>query len=154
MNEVCGVGLILDIDKIMYQLSRWRPIFHSEADFQFSLAWMIKEQYPNCDIRLEFVPEFNPNLHLDILVILDGKWIPIELKYTTRKYIKTINDEVYMLKEQGAKDQGCYNYLKDIMRIEEFVNVNIRMYNFDDVQCTVIPSVAYGFVTGMNLQLC
>ncbi|MDU3602439.1 MAG: hypothetical protein E7F96_09120, partial [Veillonella sp.] len=32
------------------------------------------------------------------------------------------------------------------------VNVNIRMYNFDDVQCTVIPSVAYGFVTGMNLQ--
>ena len=35
-----------------------------------------------------------------------------------------------------------------------YVNVNIRMYNFDDVQCTVIPSVAYGFVTGMNLQLC
>ena len=34
------------------------------------------------------------------------------------------------------------------------VNVNIRMYNFDDVQCTVIPSVAYGFVTDMNLQLC
>lgn len=38
--------------------------------------------------------------------------------------------------------------------IKEIVNVNIRMYNFDDVQCTVIPSVAYGFVTGMNLQLC
>ena len=38
--------------------------------------------------------------------------------------------------------------------INKFVNVNIRMYNFDDVQCTVIPSVAYGFVTGMNLQLC
>ena len=36
----------------------------------------------------------------------------------------------------------------------KIVNVNIRMYNFDDVQCTVIPSVAYGFVTGMNLQLC
>lgn len=34
------------------------------------------------------------------------------------------------------------------------VNVNIRMYNFDDVQCTVIPSAAYGFVTGMNHQLC
>ena len=38
--------------------------------------------------------------------------------------------------------------------IDVLVNVNIRMYNFDDVQCTVIPSVAYGFVTGMNLQLC
>ena len=38
--------------------------------------------------------------------------------------------------------------------VKKIVNVNIRMYNFDDVQCTVIPSVAYGFVTGMNLQLC
>ena len=38
--------------------------------------------------------------------------------------------------------------------LSDGVNVNIRMYNFDDVQCTVIPSVAYGFVTGMNLQLC
>lgn len=47
---------------------------------------------------------------------------------------------------------GCYcNIGKDYMC---GVNVNIRMYNFDDVQCTVIPSVAYGFVTGMNLQLC
>ena len=46
-------------------------------------------------------------------------------------------------------EQACTN-LKGPM----YVNVNIRMYNFDDVQCTVIPSVAYGFVTGMNLQLC
>ena len=42
----------------------------------------------------------------------------------------------------------------DFTTIMSSVNVNIRMYNFDDVQCTVIPSVAYGFVTGMNLQLC
>jgi len=95
---------ILDIHEIMHLLSMWRPIFHSEADFQFSLAWLIKKKYPDCEIRLEFVPEFNP----------------IELKYTTKRCIKTINDEVYVLKEQGAKDQGCYNYLKDIMRIEEF----------------------------------
>lgn len=49
------------------------------------------------------------------------------------------------------------NYIKLVMPrqlVLPFVNVNIRMYNFDDVQCTVIPSVAYGFVTGMNLQLC
>ena len=43
---------------------------------------------------------------------------------------------------------------KDVSLYAYYVNVNIRMYNFDDVQCTVIPSVAYGFVTGMNLQLC
>ena len=43
---------------------------------------------------------------------------------------------------------------RDLQNYTTLVNVNIRMYNFDDVQCTVIPSVAYGFVTGMNLQLC
>lgn len=50
-----------------------------------------------------------------------------------------------------------YGIIDDILTgsaIHYDVNVNIRMYNFDDVQCTVIPSVAYGFVTGMNLQLC
>ena len=47
-------------------------------------------------------------------------------------------------------------HMRDIIRQIKvmIVNVNIRMYNFDDVQCTVIPSVAYGVVTGMNLQLC
>ena len=50
------------------------------------------------------------------------------------------------------KDQYLIN--RESMRHTKDVNVNIRMYNFDDVQCTVIPSVAYGFVTGMNLQLC
>ena len=48
-------------------------------------------------------------------------------------------------------EQACTNYEQGVAGP---VNVNIRMYNFDDVQCTVIPSVAYGFVTGMNLQLC
>ena len=48
--------------------------------------------------------------------------------------------------------RALYEYINE--RIIPSVNVNIRMYNFDDVQCTVIPSVAYGFVTGMNLQLC
>lgn len=48
------------------------------------------------------------------------------------------------------KELGVDNFNQDV----QSVNVNIRMYNFDDVQCTVIPSVAYGFVTGMNLQLC
>ena len=45
------------------------------------------------------------------------------------------------------------DFLKVFM-VTLVVNVNIRMHNFDDAQCTIIPSVAYGLVTGMNLQLC
>ena len=61
------------------------------------------------------------------------------------RYVAYNNEALYLLLEE--KDHTWR-----ILRIT--VNVNIRMYNFDDVQCTVIPSVAYGFVTGMNLQLC
>ena len=43
---------------------------------------------------------------------------------------------------------------KIFLGLKGHVNVNIRMYNFDDVQCTVIPFAAYGFATGMNLPLC
>lgn len=66
LNEVYGMGLTLNIDRVIYELSKRRPIFHSETDFQFSLAWIIKEQYPNCDIRLEFVQ----NLILIYILIL------------------------------------------------------------------------------------
>ena len=55
-----------------------------------------------------------------------------------------------MIKSMPPEERYKLLYFKD----DQVVNVNIRMYNFDDVQCTVIPSVAYGFVTGMNLQLC
>ena len=58
-----------------------------------------------------------------------------------------ISDNVFVI--LGYLDDHVYKKL-----YKAVVNVNIRMYNFDDVQCTVIPSVAYGFVTGMNLQLC
>ena len=64
-------------------------------------------------------------------------------------------DKIPQLKD-FHNGNGICKYLHDnkCSIYDNSVNVNIRMYNFDDVQCTVIPSVAYGFVTGMNLQLC
>ena len=64
--------------------------------------------------------------------------------------IQLIKQNIYDLLHNTRINKKAYL----IILIGLFVNVNIRMYNFDDVQCTVIPSVAYGFVTGMNLQLC
>ena len=42
--EACVMVVILDIYEVMHQLSMWRPIFHFEADFQFSLAY--KKEIP------------------------------------------------------------------------------------------------------------
>ena len=57
-------------------------------------------------------------MHIDILVIIDNKWIPIEIKYKTKGCCKNIDNEIYNLKNHGAKDVNCYLYLKDIHRIE------------------------------------
>ncbi|MBQ9314290.1 MAG: hypothetical protein IJ220_04715 [Clostridia bacterium] len=107
-----------NIEKIVTKLKNKRKIFVSEADLQLEMAWIIKEEYPNSKVRLEYCPEFDPNMHIDILVITNGEWIPIELKYKTKGCTKTIDDEKFILKNHGAKDVNCYLYLKDIQRIE------------------------------------
>lgn len=119
-NSNIDSNKLFDIKYILNRLSKTRQIFVSEADFQLELAWMIKTIYPSATVRLEYCPCFDSNMHIDILVIINNKWIPIELKYKTKKCEKTVGNEVFNLKNHGAKDIGCYLYLKDLERIEEF----------------------------------
>jgi hypothetical protein len=106
----------------MESLSSERSIFHSEADFQFALAWKIKTLMPTAEIRLEYPPPDNPNKYIDILV-KNGEFVyPIELKYPTKKCVISVNNEVFNLKEHGAQDIQRYDFIKDICRIESFSN--------------------------------
>ena len=107
-----------NMEKLIEELSKKRKLFVSEADFQLELAWLIKELYPNATVRMEYCPQFDTNMHIDILVIIEDKWIPIELKYKTKGCNKQIDGELYILKNHSAKDVNCYAYLKDIQRIE------------------------------------
>lgn len=111
-----------DIDLIIAKLREKRKIFVSEADFKFELAWVIKEEYSNAKVRLEYCPTFDSSMHIDILVIIDNSWIPIELKYKTKGCKKNVDSEIFNLKNHGAKDVNCYRYLKDIQRIEKIRN--------------------------------
>ena len=112
MNTTFNIEGVIDILKK-------RKIFTSEADLQLELAKIIKEKYKDANVRLEYCPDFDTHMHIDILVIINGKWIPIELKYKTKELVYTDNDDCkYILKEQGANDCGCYDYIKDIKRIE------------------------------------
>ncbi|MDU5246524.1 MAG: hypothetical protein E6187_08490, partial [Veillonella sp.] len=82
------------------------------------------------------------NDKLNGLIVLDLEWREVNRIY--------IGEQLLLI-------EAIYTDMvrnKIVFKLESSlcVNVNIRMYNFDDVQCTVIPSVAYGFVTGMNLQ--
>ena len=107
-----------DIEKCISKLKEKRKAFVSEADFQIELGWVIKEIYPDYKVRLEYPAPFNPDMHIDIWILTEAGIIPIELKYKTKGCRKVIENEIYFLKNHGAKDINCYAYLKDLERIE------------------------------------
>ena len=108
----------LNLYTVIERLKSKRKSFGSEADFQLELAWNIRELYPEAQIRLEFCPDFAPSMRVDILVLMDDRWIPIELKYKTKAYWKVINGELFSLKNHAAQDLGRYDYLRDLQRLE------------------------------------
>jgi len=41
------------LKEILTSIASKRPIFHSEDDLKFELAMVIKNQFPNAEVRLE-----------------------------------------------------------------------------------------------------
>ena len=149
----------LDIEKVINKLSNKRPVFFSEADFQHELNNILREEYPEASIRLEYKRYVEPIVHLDVLVVIDyDKWFPIELKYRTKDFIGTVNGEEYNLKNQGAKDIGSYLYLKDIQRIEEIKEKEARfvegytIFITNDLAYTKAPTKANANYNEFSLE--
>ncbi|WP_202078858.1 hypothetical protein [Caldalkalibacillus salinus] len=116
----------MDLSIVLKSLTTKRPIFHSEADFQHSLAWEIREHYPDSKIRLETkIYGANTKVYLDILVYYKGLKYAIELKYKTRTYTGIIDGEEFYLNNQGAQDIGRYDVLKDLQRLEQMVQSGV-----------------------------
>jgi len=112
---------MFDLIEILSQLQEKRPFFHSEADFQHSLAWQIHEQFPMYSLRLEYPLRPGQPEHLDILVFNQDEALAIELKYKTALLFSVVNRELYSLKNHSAQDCGRYDFMADIERLEQFV---------------------------------
>jgi len=111
---------MFDLEKVLLSLADKRKIFHSEADFQFALAWEMQEIYgDDVKIRLEFPLriEYGNSQYIDIVVKYGGQLFPIELKYAT----DICSFEEYRLTNQGAKDIKVYDFCKDIERVECYI---------------------------------
>ena len=115
------------------KLQRERGIFHSEDDLKLSLGFTIKELYPELEIRLEkpvnidmtdiYGNQSIVRAPIDIIVYdKNGKSIPIELKYKTKKLETEFDRESYNLTNHGATDIGRYSFRKDIYRIEQYLS--------------------------------
>jgi hypothetical protein len=102
-------------------LSKRRPLFHSEADFQHALAWELHLANPAARVRLETRPLRDRNVFLDLLYEVDGARTALELKYLTRAFTTTIDGEAFQLRNHAAHDVRRYDIIKDIARLEEVV---------------------------------
>jgi len=118
------------------KLRKERELFHSEDDLKFAISFILKEIFPDFQIRLEkpqTLEMINRNdktsiarAPIDIVMVNDknGELIPIELKYKTKELQTENNSETYNLTEHGAKDIGRFSFRKDIYRIEQFIQNN------------------------------
>ena len=75
------------LERIMNELGAAPRIFNSEAQFQFELAWKIKEEF-DCEVRLEELSRISEGKkdYTDVILEKDGLRIALELKYKTAKY--------------------------------------------------------------------
>lgn len=112
------------VEQLIRMLSKERPVFYSEADFQHALAWKIHENYPEMNIRLERRIELDSKeIYVDIyLQDKVGRVGLIELKYKTKSVEIVINEERYKLKDQKSQDTSRYDFIKDVSRLEKCVD--------------------------------
>lgn len=128
------------IINVLNNLAERRPLFWSEADFQFEFAWELHTKldgkakiYLERRFEIDMDSSDNANeksnqsttnkslnkLYVDIWVEYDNKTYPIELKYTTKRCKIDDPENRVETKEQSARDAGCYRFLWDIKRLED-----------------------------------
>lgn len=110
---------MLELHFILASLASRRPVFHSEADFQHALAWELHQHDRAANVRLE--KRVSARVHLDLLVQSLSGELAIELKYKTRAIKLVHGDEQYELLDQSAQDIGRHDFIKDIRRLEDYV---------------------------------
>ncbi len=123
--------MTFNLVEILKTLADRRPIFHSEADFQHALAWIIHEQHPDLAVRLEKrLGTQEPRAYIDIWVEHNGAIYAIELKYKTKLLQFEVGDELFDLRDQSAQDLGRYDFCKDLQRIETLADAYPDMSGF------------------------
>lgn len=113
-------------------LTSYNRLLFNERDLQMHLALYLKNTKHYDEVEMEyFVPKsalcnyiWDSELRIDILLLKKGDYLPIELKYKTKKVQKKIErfgetiPGVEVIKNQGAQDLGMYNFWKDVRRVE------------------------------------
>ena len=115
----------IDVSKILTNLAKERPVFHSEADFRLGLIFQLRETYPELHAISEYPFQRNSREAHDIVLLQGRKEVmAFELKYPCQKLDYKNGNEIFKLKWAGAADAGRHATLKDIERMEEFLETS------------------------------
>lgn len=136
------MSINIDIKQILKKFANEKRIFQKEAQFQLELAWELKKQVEDNNEKVRVCLEYlgykskhsNKRFYSDIIVIDENKnYIVIELKYKTKQaeYTNGYNEKINLL-GHGAPDEGRYDYLLDIHRIELFKNKDTENYVYSE----------------------
>lgn len=110
---------MIEIDPLMSEMARRRPVFCSEADFQHELAIEIRRLNPHQKIRLEYPLGNGQRGAIDVL--LQGERpFALELKYLCKGLVIDIEGETFTLRQQSAHDIRRHDVCKDVARMEAF----------------------------------
>ncbi|MBQ3709620.1 MAG: hypothetical protein II887_02840 [Bacteroidales bacterium] len=108
-------------------------LLFNERDLQMHLAQHLMGTGHYDDVDVEYYVPYEEldnyiwknELKLDILLCKGSEFLPVELKYKTKKHPKQLSRfgerlkrQVDVLKNQGAQDLGMYDFWKDVRRVE------------------------------------
>jgi len=87
------------------------------------LAWEIQKYYKDANIRLEYCPDPKINAHIDIIIEINNKLYPIELKYKTKTFNGKDNNEEYNLKIKVLKILENMTFLRIFKELNNFLKI-------------------------------
>jgi hypothetical protein len=120
------------IKMIEHHMLNRTTYFTREQDIQIFLACAFEASLTFDQVYLEYhipaglIPNYpwtdSNNIYIDIVLLKDGCYYPIEIKYKTKS--QAILHQIFggnqqlILGHHGAQNIGCYDFWKDIKRLE------------------------------------
>lgn len=115
-------------------LAKNEELLFNERDLQMHLAiWLRASKNAYDDVDLEYYVPLHElrgyvcksEMRLDIVVKKNGEFLPVELKYKTKRlerslprFGEVLSSKIPVMKNQSAQNLGMYNYWKDVRRLE------------------------------------
>jgi hypothetical protein len=117
----------IDINGILEQLARDRPVFQSQMDLRDALLDQLQRRGLTCMTAKTVGEKVTVDIHAQAE---NGQAYAFEVRYKTSElHTVTKDGAVYQLKNQGAQDTGRYDFISDIVKLEQAAASGIQGYS-------------------------